>query len=81
MVEFDSGLMRTDPKSTSLHQQKPELCNEGKPSDLNSSPYEDEEFLKHCYRPFFFMVNSENQNFLWLASTPSTLKVRSTHCK
>lgn len=30
MVEFDSGLMRTDPKSTSQHQQKPELRNEGK---------------------------------------------------
>lgn len=31
MVEFDSELMRTDPKSTSQYQQKPELYNEGKP--------------------------------------------------
>lgn len=31
VVEFDSGLMRSDPKSTSQHRQKPELCNEGKP--------------------------------------------------
>lgn len=31
MVEFDSGLMRSDPKSTPQHRQKPELCNEGKP--------------------------------------------------
>lgn len=31
MVEFDSGLMRADPKSTLQYRQKQELCNEGKP--------------------------------------------------
>lgn len=31
MVEFDSGLMRADPKSTSQYRQKQELGNEGNP--------------------------------------------------
>lgn len=31
IVEFNSGIMRCDPKSTLQYQHNAELCNEGKP--------------------------------------------------
>lgn len=59
-VEFDSGLMRTDPKSSSQYRQKLELGNEGKPIWPKFFSVWRRGILSNIATGLFFMENSEN---------------------